>query len=270
MRELETAYLEGAGGRLRPAEPSPRLSVVVPFFNEEGAVAALLGEIHAAFARASIDDYEILAMDDGSRDATGELLESASAGDARVRHLRSPRNRGQAAALYCGLRRARGETIVILDGDGQNDPGDIPALLLLLPQADLVAGYRFPRNDTWSRRAISRVANRVRGFLLRDGVRDSGCALKVLRREVVDALLPIRTLYSFIPALAVAAGFRVVETPVRHRPRATGKSSYGLIQFGLKPVWDLFGLWWYSRRRIAPATEPKPARSGAPAKSEAR
>jgi dolichol-phosphate mannosyltransferase len=246
---FEDSYLERPDAGRRAFE-RPEVSVVVPFFNEEGALVGLLEEIHGAFARASIAAYEIVAVNDGSRDRTTELLELAAGAVARVRHCHSQVNRGQAAALYFGLRKARAAAVVTLDGDGQNDPADIPALLRLLLRADMVVGYRFPRHDTWTRRAISRTANRVRGRILRDGVRDSGCALKAMRREVVDSLLPIRTIYSFIPALAVAAGFQVIETPVRHRPRSTGRSSYGLVQFGLKPAWDLLGMWWYLSRRI--------------------
>ena len=137
-----------------------------------------------------------------------------------------------------------------MDGDGQNAPADIPVLLQHLEQADLVCGIRAERNDSTLRRWMSRLANRVRGRLLGDGMLDSGCALKVMRREVVSALVPIRTLYSFIPALAVAAGFRVAEVPVHHRSRNGGRSNYGLRAFVLMPLVDMLGLLWFRRRCI--------------------
>ena len=159
-------------------------------------------------------------------------------------------NFGQAAALYAGINLARGHRLVLLDGDGQNDPADIPRLLAALDAgADLAVGVRTRRRDSWQRRLMSRVANSVRRRILRDGVRDTGCGLKAMKREVIDALIPVRTLYSFIPALAVAAGFRVVETVVNHRVRRGGESKYGLRHFWYWPLLDMFGIWWFSHRR---------------------
>jgi glycosyltransferase involved in cell wall biosynthesis len=161
------------------------------------------------------------------------------------------RNHGQAAALLVGMRQARGVVIVTLDGDGQNVPSDIPVLLDALDGADLVVGIRQARQDSRLRLAMSRVANAIRARCLRDGVQDSGCGLKVMRRDVVDAFIPIRTLYSFIPALAVAAGYRVVECPVRHRARHAGEAHYGLRTFAWRPLVDMIGVWWFTRRRFA-------------------
>jgi glycosyltransferase involved in cell wall biosynthesis len=167
--------------------------------------------------------------------------------------VRQSPNQGQAAALYRGMRLAGAPVIVTLDGDGQNDPADIAPMLARLAEsgADMVAGVRVQRNDSWLRRRMSRIANRVRSRILRDGVRDTGCGLKAFRREVVDAFLPIRTLYSFMPALAVAAGFRVVEQPVGHRARRADVSKYGLGVMLWRPLLDLLGVWWFTRRRFA-------------------
>ncbi len=225
------------------------LSVVFPLFNEEDAIGTLLAEIEESLTSLG-STYEIVAVDDKSTDASLEILEAAATRDHRLRILRNPENRGQGAALYTAIRAARGSIVITLDSDGQNDPGDIPRLLPLLEEADMVVGIRQNRQDTWLRREMSRLANRVRSRVLGDGVRDSGCALKVFRREVIDALIPIKTLYSFIPALAVAAGFRVTECEVNHRPRAGGESSYGLRAFLWKPALDLFGIWWFSRRHV--------------------
>jgi len=224
--------------------------VVVPFFDEEENAPGLLAEIEAAMDALGAP-WELLMVDDGSRDRTGAQLAAAAARRPELRYLRLPVNRGQAVALDAGLRRARGEILITLDGDGQNDPADIPALLARLDAADMVVGIRVGRRDSWLRRAMSRLANAVRGRLLADGMQDSGCALKVFRAEVVDALLPMRTLYSFMPALARAGGFRLAEIPVRHRPRGGGRSSYGLGAFLWRPTLDLFGVWWLRHRTFA-------------------
>jgi glycosyltransferase involved in cell wall biosynthesis len=229
-------------------DKKPFFSVVIPFFNEEAAVPDLLNEVLEVMDGLG-RSFECLCIDDGSRDRTLERIEAmADRPDSPVRAIRFPENRGQGAALYRGLREAAGEVVITLDGDGQNHPGDIPLLLDLLETSDLVCGIRTERQDSWLRRSMSRVANSVRGWLLRDGVHDAGCALKVMRREVVYSLIPLKTLYSFIPAMAAAAGFRIVETPVRHRPRHGGTTSYGLMVFLWRPLVDLIGLAWYRRR----------------------
>jgi glycosyltransferase involved in cell wall biosynthesis len=227
---------------------TPFYSVVVPFYNEEAAIPDLLTEVSKVMDGMG-RSYECLCVDDGSGDGTPDRIRSLADRPASpVRMIQFSENRGQGAALYRGLQEAAGEVVITLDGDGQNHPGDIPMLLDLLESSDLVCGIRAKRRDSWLRRSMSRVANTVRRWLLRDGVSDAGCALKVMRREVVYSLLPLKTLYSFIPAMAAAAGFRIVETPVRHRTRHGGKTSYGLLVFLWRPLVDLMGLAWYRRR----------------------
>ncbi|MGE0641689.1 MAG: glycosyltransferase family 2 protein [Thermoanaerobaculia bacterium] len=233
---------------VQPAEPE--ISVVVPFYNESGAAEALLDEIRTALDGPHPIRFEIVAVNDGSSDDTGGILRRWASTDDRLRPIDVEPNGGQAAALLLGMQAARAPILVTMDGDGQNDPADIPGLLERLPGADMVVGYRHPRNDSWLRKRMSRLANRVRGAMLHDGVRDSGCALKVMRREVADSFLPMKTLYSFMPALAVAGGFRVIEAPVHHRARKSGVSSYGFRQFLWRPFVDLLGVWWFVRRRI--------------------
>ena len=238
-------------------ESGPELSVVVPFFNEEGAVGALMSEIRTVLDAAELRRFELIAVNDGSADRTGAIIQEAALQDSRIRAIEFAVNRGQAAALLAGLRAARAPVIVTMDGDGQNDPADIPAFLRLLeenPAIDMVVGYRFPRNDSWLRRWMSRFANRIRSAVLHDGVRDSGCALKVMRSAVVEAFVPLQTLYSFMPALAVSAGHRVMEAPAHHRQRTSGTSNYGLRQFWWRPALDLLGVWWFGCRRIPPAS----------------
>ncbi|HVS12961.1 MAG TPA: glycosyltransferase family 2 protein [Thermoanaerobaculia bacterium] len=242
----------------------PELSVVIPFYDEEAAVGALLDELYAVLA--ALDrSWEIVAVDDGSSDATPEILAAHARRRQELRVLRAPANRGQAAALWAGLRAARAEVIVTLDGDGQNDPADIPRLLDALGDAAMVVGIRRDRRDSALRRVLSRLANAVRGRLLGDRLHDGGCALKVLRREVIATLVPIRTLYSFLPALATAAGFEVRELEVRHRPRRGGASSYGLRVFLWRPLVDMLGVLWLRRRRFPPPdhaeVDPRPPAS---------
>jgi len=247
------SLLEGA----TPNTVCPVYSVVVPFYNEEVAASHLLQEILAVLARLD-SPAECLCIDDGSSDETGAILKAfAAQPDSPVRVLAFPKNRGQAAALWTGLHEARGRIIITLDGDGQNDPADIPRLLDALRDADMVVGVRQNRQDNVSRRWMSRLANAVRSRILGDGMRDSGCALKVFRREVVASLIPIRTLYSFIPAMAVAAGFRIRQIPVQHRARIGGRSNYGALVFLWRPLVDLVGMWWFSRRAFPQVEQPR-------------
>ena len=230
--------------------------MVIPFFNEAESAASLLEEVRRSLAGME-RPYEVICLDDGSRDGTAATLATAAHGWPECRIYRFTGNRGQAAALYFGILRATGAIIVTLDGDGQNDPADIPRLVARLARADLVAGVRVKRDDSRLRRTMSRLANAVRSRVLRDQVRDSGCALKAFRREVREAFIPIRTLYSFIPALARAAGFRIVEEPVNHRPRTKGVSKYGLGVMLWRPLIDMLGVCWFIRRRCAtPAQIP--------------
>lgn len=228
----------------------PRVSVVIPFYDEEQNVVPVLAELRAVLEGLG-EPYEVVLVDDGSADATPARLRAAAASWPEARLIEFEENQGQAAALLFGLRASRGDVLVTLDGDGQNDPADIPRLLARLAEADMAVGVRAQRQDSALRRAMSRTANRVRARLLGDGLRDSGCALKAFRCQVVDALLPIRTLYSFIPALAVASGARVVEVEVNHRPRTRGESKYGLWVMLWRPLVDLLGVKWFLARRIS-------------------
>lgn len=228
--------------------PETAFSVIVPFFNERENVAAVCLELKAVLHEVAPDGEAVL-IDDGSDDGTAEILDRFATNwpQCRVYHLKE--NKGQSAALLFGFSKVTAPVLVTMDGDGQNHPTDIPRLLARLRDADMVVGARVNRQDSWMRRKISRIANFVRSEGLRDHVSDSGCALKAFRREVVSAFIPIRTLYSFMPALAVAAGFRVVEEPVQHRPRLHGNSKYSLASFLVLPALDFLGLKWFRLRR---------------------
>jgi len=223
---------------------SPALSVVVPLYNEEANVLILQEELRAALKGL---DYEIIFVDDGSIDRTAERIEAAG----NIRLIRFEKNSGQSAAIYAGLTTARGATLVIIDGDLQNDPADIPKLLAEIARgADLVCGYRLKRRDTLVKRATSRIANAVRSRYTKDGVRDTGCTLKAIRRECVSTLLPFKGMHRFIPALVKAAGYRLVEVPVNHRARRFGQSKYGLGNRALRATIDMFGVRWLLSRRL--------------------
>ncbi len=241
--------------RATPTSVNIGISIVIPFHNEQDSAGRLLDECLSVLDGMSAIRAEIVAIDDGSVDNTAAILNAAAATDARIRVLTFHHNRGQAPALYYGLEQARGSLLVTLDGDGQNNPADIPAMIEQLHSsgADLVSGVRVRRRDSLLRRFMSRLANRVRGILLNDGVTDSGCALKVFHRSVTESLIPIQTLYSFIPALARAAGKKIVECPVDHRQRIGGRTHYGLSVFLWRPALDMLGVWWFSRRRFAEA-----------------
>jgi dolichol-phosphate mannosyltransferase len=223
---------------------SPEISIVVPLFNEEENVPILQAELSNALRDL---DYEIVFVDDGSRDRTLERI----APDPRVRVLQFERNAGQSAAMYAGLHAVRGAVAVLLDGDLQNDPADIPKLVAEIGRgADLVCGYRAQRKDTVVKRITSRVANFVRSRFTKDGVRDTGCTLKAMRRECIGALVPFKGMHRFIPALVKGAGYRLVEVPVNHRPRKFGESKYGLGNRAVRATMDMFGVRWLLSRRL--------------------
>jgi dolichol-phosphate mannosyltransferase len=220
------------------------VSVVVPLYNEEQSVAILQRELADALTGL---DYEIIFVDDGSQDQTVARI----AADPRTRVLRFEKNAGQSAAIFAGLQAVRSQVAVLIDGDLQNDPADISRLLAEISRgADLVCGYRAQRKDTLLKRITSRVANFIRSRFTRDGVRDTGCTLKAMRRDCIGALLPFKGMHRFIPALVKGAGYRLVEIPVNHRPRRFGQSKYGLGNRALRATMDMFGVRWLLSRRL--------------------
>jgi dolichol-phosphate mannosyltransferase len=226
---------------------TPRFSLVVPLHNEAGNILPLI-ERTVLTCQALDGGYEILLVNDGSTDGTAAEIAACLARWPQCRSLRHPRNLGQDVALLAGLQESRGEIVLTMDGDGQNDPQDFPALIAPITAGtlDLVCGWRTDRHDSWLRRRMSRLANRVRGRFLGDHLHDAGCQLRAMRREVVAALFPWELLQSFIPAIARAAGFRVGEIPVRHHPRVRGEAHYGLRQLGWRPALAM----WALRRRL--------------------
>jgi glycosyltransferase involved in cell wall biosynthesis len=207
----------------------PALSVVVPIFNEEANIPQLYARLSAALQRLALP-YEILAVDDGSRDGSFAQLRTIAAGDACVRVVRFRRNFGQTAAFCAGFERARGEVVVTIDADLQNDPDDIGALLAKLNEGyDVVSGWRARRQDPFlNRRLPSVIANRLISLVTGVRLHDYGCSLKAYRREILQDIQLYGELHRFIPAIASWQGVQVAELPVRHAPRRFGKSKYGL------------------------------------------
>ncbi len=230
------------------------ISVVVPLFNEEDNIATLQKELAAALSGI---EHEIVFVDDGSVDRTVERVQKTP----ETRLIEFEKNTGQSAAMYAGIHAAKGDVIVLLDGDLQNDPADIPRLLAEIERgADLVCGYRANRKDTFSKRLTSRFANFVRSRFTKDGVRDTGCTLKAMRRECREALVPFYGMHRFIPALVKGMGYKLVEIPVNHRPRVAGVSKYGFGNRALKATLDMFAVRWMLSRqiRIRVKGSPKP------------
>jgi len=222
----------------------PAVSVIVPLFNEEENVPILQTELAAALAGVS---HEIIFVDDGSTDQT--LARLTRTPEIRVLHFE--KNAGQSAAIYVGANAARGATVVLIDGDLQNDPADIPRLLAEIERgADLVCGYRAQRKDTLIKRLTSLIANFVRSRFTRDGVRDTGCTLKAMRRECVRTLVPFKGMHRFIPAFVKGAGYQLVEIPVNHRARKFGQSKYGLGNRAVRATVDMFGVRWLLSRQL--------------------
>ena len=222
---------------------SPVLSVVVPLYNEEDNVVEMQQQIDAALAGR---DYELVLVDDGSKDQTLVRIQPGP----RVRVIVLEKNSGQSAAMHAGIHGAKGDVIITLDGDLQNDPADIPVMIAKLDEGfDLVCGYRAKRKDTPFKRLQSRIANFVRSRFVGDHVRDTGCTLKVMRRDCREALLLFNGMHRFIPALIRNMGWRVTEVPVNHRPRIHGVSKYGFGNRALRATMDMFGVRWLNSRR---------------------
>jgi dolichol-phosphate mannosyltransferase len=240
--------LATAQGQTRDAIPA--VAVVVPVRNEAGNIAPLLDEIAAALAGRA---FEIVYVDDGSKDATADELCALMAERPWLRQIRHAQSCGQSAAIRSGVAAARAPVVVTLDGDGQNDPAYIAALLAALeagaPRTGLVAGQRLGRKSTGFKRLQSRIANAVRNAVLRDATRDTGCGLKAFRRDLFLALPYFDGLHRFLPALVRREGFTVGYVDVVDRPRRHGVSNYGFFDRLWVGILDLAGVWWLIRRR---------------------
>ncbi|MBU1692721.1 MAG: glycosyltransferase family 2 protein [Verrucomicrobia bacterium] len=224
------------------------VSVVMPAYNEEACVEGTVRELFEVLGKTG-RSFEVLAVDDGSTDATPARLKALAGELPGLRVIRLTPNSGQSAALKAGFRAAHGNILVTLDADGQNDPAEIPRLLEQLDRCDVCCGYRENRQDTFAKRAGSRLANAVRNLALGEKVRDTGCTLKAFRAEWArDLPLEWRGMHRFLPALMAMRGARVAEIPVRHRPRAGGRSKYTNWGRLKETVWDLWAVRWMQKR----------------------
>ena len=240
------------GNGTAPHEPV-MISIIAPMKNEAENVEALVREI--AESCAAIAPFEVILVDDGSDDGTGDVITGLMGEFPWLRLLRHPQSAGQSAAVHSGVHAATGTVICTLDGDGQNPPHEIPNLAAPFLDDDcpddlgLVAGQRVDRDDTWSRRAASRFANDLRSWLLNDGTRDTGCGLKAFRRDAFLELPYFNHMHRYLPALFTRDGWAVAHVDVSHRAREAGRSKYSNIGRALVGLYDLFGVAWLIRRR---------------------
>lgn len=239
------------------------LSVVIPMYNETENAPILLKEVCAALQGKL--EYEIVVVNDGSNDNTQQVLQNLQTEIPQLKIVRHLKNRGQSAAIVSGVRHAAAPWIATLDGDGQNDPADIPALFAHTSDynpdknALLIAGNRRKRNDNWLRRLSSRVANGIRQGLLHDGCPDTGCGLKVFSRQAFLQLPHFDHMHRFLPALFHRAHGRIINVPVNHRPRVLGQSKYGVWNRLWVGIVDLFGVRWLQHRETFVEVEILPA-----------
>lgn len=237
--------------------PNALISIVIPCKNEAANLPRLLAEIGQAMAGR---DFEVVVVDDGSTDGTGEVLaREAAASKFPIRHVRHERSAGQSLSLKSGARAARGEIVATIDGDCQNDPQFIPVLIDALvaagPEVGMAQGQRLKRKDSRLKQHASRFANWLRNAILHDRTRDTGCGLKAVHRDILLMVPFFDGTHRFMPALVIQEGYGVVHCDVIDRPRLHGKSNYGIFDRGLQGAADLIGVWWLKRRR---AKMPRP------------
>ena len=227
------------------------ISIIVPVFNEQDNILPLAREVARALDNEP-REFELVFVDDGSRDGTWEKIQEARRLDARVRGVRHARNSGQSAALWTGIQATRGGVIATLDGDLQNDPSDLPKLLAELGPVNFVCGVRVNRQDNWLRRVSSRIARRARKTALGADFQDTGCSLRAFKRSTLDGVFPFNGWHRFLPILVRGNGVTAKEIPVNHRPRVAGVSKYGVWNRLGRGIFDLIGVAWYQKRRLGP------------------
>ena len=225
------------------------ISIICPFYNEKENLGELAHRLQKV-VRDFKEPWEIIFVDDGSSDGGGDYLQTLIPSDELIRLLRLDGNHGLSTAIFAGLQAAKGDILATLDSDLQNPPEEIPKLLSLMKDADIVTGVRKYRQDSWVKKVSSKIANRIRRSVTRDHLEDVGCSLRVFRREVVPAFYPFDGMHRFFLSVAEAEGFKIKQVPVQHEARRRGKSKYGLRNRILGPLWDLFAVHWMLRKKI--------------------
>ena len=229
---------------------SIQYSVVIPLKNEEENITDLIQELVPVMNKLQ-HPWELICIDDGSTDNTLSTLQSLSTVHPYLRILAFDRNYGQSSAFDAGFRNAKGMFVITMDGDRQNDPQDIPKLIEIIQDADLVCGARINRKDPPIKKIISYLANAVRSRFCQDGVQDTGCSLKVYRTSCLHKIKMFHGMHRFLPALFLIEGFRIKEVPVNHRERVKGKTKYNFLNRSFNTISDMFAVRWMRNRHLA-------------------
>jgi glycosyltransferase involved in cell wall biosynthesis len=245
------------------------LSIILPVHDEVENLPILWRELLEVLPGLA-GPVEVIFVDDGSTDGSGDVIRRLAEGDSRIRALRFAQNAGLSAAFYAGFQAARGAVVATMDSDLQSDPRDLPRLLERLEGAEAVVGWRQIRHDSWVKRVSSRIANGIRKALTGNQLQDSACSLRVMRRRCLDAVPPYTGMHRFVPTLLALAGHRVVQVPVHHRPRRFGRSKFGVRDRALPAFADLLAVMWMMRRRLRyRLVEPIEPAGARPAPTEA-
>ncbi len=251
------------------------ISIIVPVFNEAENVLPMMREVSAAMSKVG-RDWELVFVDDGSTDDTSKRILEATKADAHVRGLRHQRNAGQSAAVWTGIQATSSPILCTLDGDLQNDPADLPAMISELTKVDFVSGVRLKRQDSWVRKVSSSIARKARIAALGVDFRDTGCAIRAFKRTALTGVFPFNGLHRFLPVLVHGGGAKTLEVPVNHRPRVAGVSKYGVWNRLWRGIYDLIAIGWYQKRRFRPMAfsaitkQPGPSQDASPELERAR
>lgn len=224
-------------------------SVVIPLKNEESNINDLIEELEPVMFSLK-QTWELICIDDGSTDGTSQILNELLLKKPYLRAIFFKKNYGQSSAFDAGFKAAKGEFVITLDGDRQNDPRDIPRMIEQMKDCDLICGIRTKRKDSFTKRLTSKLANFVRNRLCKDGVQDTGCSLKIYRKECLSRIKMYQGMHRFLPALFSIEGFRIKEIPVNHRERLKGKSNYNFFNRSFNTIFDLFAVYWMQKRHL--------------------